>query len=134
MAARQLERTCSTLDAQKKHPKTDEEKKELITDLYRKLRMEQARLYVLIWKLGDYEEDEHPDVVFRDKALYICDNEELADMKAARALKAEIFTHILDHWYWFEGRQIIQNKLRKRSDIKKQLEALNRELEAAEKL
>ncbi len=134
LAASQLDRTCSTLEAQKKHPETDEEKKEIITDLYRKLRLEQAKLYVLIWKLGDYEEDEHPDVIFRDKALNICDNEELADMTEARALKAEIFTYILDRWYWFEGRQIIQNKLRKRSDIQKQLEALNKELKAAEKL
>ena len=134
MAAGQLEQTCSTLDAQKKHPETNEEKKEQITDLYRKLRLEQAKLYVLIWKLGDYKEDEHPDVVFRDKALNICDNEELADMKEAKALKADIFTHILDRWYWFEGRQFIHNKLRKRSDIQKQLEALNTELKATEKL
>ncbi len=133
-AANQLDRACRTLEAQKTHPETDSEKKEIMTDLYRKLRLEQAKLYVLIWRLGDYEEDEHPDVVFRDKALDICENEELAEMKEARTLKAEIYTRILDHWYWFEGRQVIQNKLRRKREIQDRLEALNSELKAAENL
>ncbi|MDJ0819892.1 MAG: hypothetical protein QNJ58_27050 [Desulfobacterales bacterium] len=132
-AANQLDLACRTLEAQKTHPESDGEKKENLTDLYRKLRLEQARLYVLIWRLGDYEEDEHPDVVFRDKALDICEIEELADMKEARALKAQIYTRILDRWYWFEGRQIIQNQLRRKRDIRDRLDALNSELRAAEK-
>jgi len=98
------------------------------------LRLEQAKLYVFIWQLGGYEEDDHPDVFFRDKALDICESEELAAMKEARALKAVIFTHILDRWYWFEGQQIIQKQFRKRKDIQKQLDALNIELREAEKL
>jgi hypothetical protein len=128
IVARRLERTCSTLDAQKKHPNISDEKIDEIKDLYQKLRLEQARIYVLIWRLGGYEEDEHPDVVYRDGALNICESEELADMKEARALKAAIYTHILDHWNWFEGRQIIQNKLQKRKDFQKQLNELNAEL------
>jgi hypothetical protein len=132
--AGRLDRTCSTLYAQKKHPDADREKVAMITDLYQKLRLELAKLYVLIWKLGGYEEDDHPDVVYRDNALDICENEELADMQEAKALKAEIYTHILDRWNWFEGRQIIQNQLQKRKDFQKQLEALNTELREAEKL
>jgi hypothetical protein len=123
--AGQLDRTCSTLAAQKKHPDASGERIEEITDLYQKLRLEQAKTYVLIWRLGGYEEDEHPDVVYRDKALNICESEELAGMTEARALKAVIYTHILDHWNWFEGRQMIQNKLHKKKDFQKQLDELN---------
>jgi hypothetical protein len=126
--AGQLDRTCSTLFARKKHPEVDKEKMAALTDLYQKLRLEQAKLYVLMWKLGGYEEDEHPDVAYRDKALDICESTELADMKEARALKAVIYNHILDRWNWFEGQQIIQNQLRKRKDLQKQLEALNKAL------
>jgi hypothetical protein len=133
IAASLLDRTCSTLDAQRTHPQTDEEKKEATTDLYRKIRLEQAKLYVLIWRLGDYKEDAHPDVNFRDQALNICENEELAGMKEAKVLKADIYTHILDRWYWFEGRQIIQNKLQKKSDLQNKLNTLNAELKAGEK-
>ena len=131
--ARRLERTCSTLNAQKKHPEVSQEKKEAIADLYQKLRLEQAKLYVLIWKLGGYEEDDHPDVIYRDKALDICESEALADMKEAKALKAVVYTHILDRWNWFEGRQIIQKQLHQRKNFQKQLEALNAELSEAEK-
>jgi hypothetical protein len=106
----------------------------MITDLYQKLRLELAKLYVLIWKLGGYEEDDHPDVVYRDNALDICENQELADMQEAKALKAEIYTYILDRWNWFEGQQIIQKQLQKRKDFQKQLELLNTELREAEKL
>jgi hypothetical protein len=134
IVVRQLDRTCSTLYAQKKHPDVNKEKMNAITDGYQKLRLEQAKLYVLIWKLGGYEEDDHPDVSYRDKALDICESEELAAMKEAHALKAVIYTHILDRWNWFEGQQIIQNQLRKRKDFQKQLDALNTELRKAEKL
>lgn len=134
IVARQLDRTCSALYAQKKHPDVNKEKMDVIRDLYQKLRLEQAKLYVLIWKLGGYEEDDHPDVVQRDKALDICESEELADMQEAKALKAVIYTHILDRWNWFEGQQIIQNQLRKRKYFQKQLDALNTELREAEKL
>jgi hypothetical protein len=126
--ASRLDRTCGALSAQKKHPDVSQKKIEEIEDLYQKLRLEQANTYVLIWRLGGYEEDEHPDIIYRDKALNICESEELADMKEARALKAVIYTRILDHWNWFEGRQIIQNKLHKRKNFQKQLDALNAEL------
>jgi hypothetical protein len=107
------------------------DKKAALTDLYQKLRLEQAKSYVLIWKLGSYEEDEHPDVVYRDKALDICDSEELVDMKEAKALKTAIYTDILDRWYWIEGRQIIQNHKKKRKDLQLKLDSLIQELEKA---
>jgi hypothetical protein len=128
MVANRLDRTCSTLSARKKHPDISQEKTDEIGDLYQKLRLEQAKIYVLIWRIGGYEEDEHPDIIYRDKALNICESEELADMKEARALKAVIYSHILDHWNWFEGRQIIQNKLHKRKELQIQLDELNAEL------
>ena len=131
--ARQLDRTCSSLLAQKKHPGISQEKLQIVEDFYQKLRLEQAKLFVLIWKLGGFEEDDHPDVIYRDKALDICESEELADMKEARALKAVIYTHVLDRWNWFEGQQIIQNKLHQRKDFRKQLDALNAELGKAAK-
>ena len=132
--ARQIEGACNALYAQKKHPDTKEEKMASLTDLYRKLRLEQAGLYVLIWKLGGYEEDDHPDVAYRDKALDICESEELLAMKEAKALKAVIYSRILDHGNWFEGRQIIQNQHRKRKDFKKELDNIVKELKNAEKI
>jgi hypothetical protein len=132
--ARQIDRTCSTIDAQKKHPDVSNEKLTELTDLYQKLRLEQARLYAFIWRLGGYEEDDDPDVFYRDKALDICDSEELDAMKEANALKADIYTHVLDRWYWFEGRQIIQNRRWKRKDFQKKLDDLTRELKKTEKL
>jgi hypothetical protein len=132
--ARQIDRACSTIYAQKKHPDVSQEKVAVLTDLYQKLRLEQAKLYVFIWQLGGYEEDDHPDVFYRDKALDICESEELAGMKEARALKADIYTHVLDRWYWFEGQQIIQNRRHKRKDFQKELDDLTRELKEAEKL
>ena len=128
IVARQLDRTCSTLLAQKKHPEVSQEKLQAISELYQKLRLEQAKSFVLIWKLGGYEEDDHPDVVYRDKALDICGSEELADMREAKALMSVIYTHILDRWNWFEGQQIIQNKLQKRKNFQKQLDELDAEL------
>ena len=66
--------------------------------------------------------------------LDICESEELADMKEAKALKAAIYTHVLDRWYWFEGQQIIQNRRWKRKDFQKKLDDLTRELKETEKL
>ncbi len=132
-AARQINSACHALDARKEHPQTGEEKRAFLAELYAKLRLEQARLYVLIWQMGGYEEDRHPDVVYRDKALDITESEALSDMKEAKALQAEIYRHILDRWYWFEGRQIIQNRNQKRSDLKQKLDALIRELDKTQK-
>ncbi len=132
--AQQVDRACSALDAQRGHPQAGKDKKAALTDLYQKLRLEQARLYVLIWKLGGYQEDEHPDVVYRDKALDITESADLFDMKEAKALKAIIYTHILDRWHWIEGRQIVQNHKQKRKDFQKKLDALIRELEEIKKL
>jgi hypothetical protein len=133
-AAQQIDRACSALDAQKSHPQTDKNRKDALADLYRKLRLEQAKLYVLIWKIGGYQEDEHPDVAYRDKALDITESEELFDMKESKALRAVIYTHILDRWYWIEGRQNVQNRKQKRKDLQKKLDALIRELDETKKL
>jgi len=132
--AGQIDRAGRALDARRQHPQTPKADAAALSDLYRKLRLEQARLYVLIWKLGGYEEDDHPDVVYRDKALDICDSEALADMKEARELKMTIYTHILDRWYWFEGQQIIQHHQKKRKDLQDQLDSIVEELQDAEKL
>jgi len=132
--AGQIDRAGSALDARRQHPEIKKNESAVLTDLYQKLRLEQARLYVLIWKLSGYEEDEHPDVVYRDRALDICESEELSGMKETKALKATIYTHILDRWYWFEGRQIIQSRQKRRKDLQSQLETLVQELKDAEKL
>jgi hypothetical protein len=134
MVAQQINRACNTLVARKQHPQADEDREAALTDLYQKLRLEQAKLYVLIWKLGGYEEDEHPDVAYRDKALDICESQALVDKKEARALRAVIYTHILDRWHWFEGRQIIQNHEQKRKDLQKKLDSLIQELKKTKKL
>jgi hypothetical protein len=130
--AAQIDRAGRSLDARRQHPDTRKDDAAALSDLYRKLRLEQARMYVLIWRLGGYEEDDHPDVIYRDKALDICDSEALSDMKEAGQLKATIYTHILDRWYWFEGRQIIQNQQKKRKQLQSQLETLVRELQEAD--
>ncbi len=127
--AQQISRACNALEARRQHPQADEDRAAVLTDLYQKLRLEQAKLYVLIWKLGGYEEDDHPDVAYRDKALDICESQELVDKKEARALKAVIYTHILDRWYWFEGRQIVQKHELKRKDLQTKLESLVQDLE-----
>ena len=132
--AEQISRACKALEARKQHPRTEKDTNAALTDLYQKLRLEQAKLYVLIWKLGGYEEDEHPDVVYRDKALDICDSQALVDKKEAKALKAVIYRHILDRWHWIEGRQIVQNHEQKRTDLRKKLEALIQDLEKSKKL
>ena len=99
----------------------------VLIDLYQKLRLEQAGLYVLIWKLGGYKEDEHPDVVYRDKALDICESEVLSDIKEAKALKAAIYTHILDRWYWFEGQQLVQGAKIRRKKLEQDIRTLKKE-------
>lgn len=126
----QIDAACSALNARRKHPEAGSETA-VLKELYRKLRLEQAKLYVFIWKLGGYQEDEQPDVVYRDKALNICDSDELSEMKAAKQLKTSILTQILDRWYWFEGQQIIQGTRRQRQNIQHQLETLQKELEDA---
>ena len=131
--AAQLDRAARSLDARRQHPDTRKDNADALSDLYRKLRLEQARVYVLIWKIGGYEEDNHPDVIYRDRALDICDSDALSGMKEADELKVTIYTHILDRWYWFEGRQIIQNQQKRRRDLRNQLESLVRKLQETEK-
>jgi len=89
-------------------------------------------LFVLIWRLGGYKEDRHPDVVYRDRALDILDRDELADLKEAKALKISIYSHILDRWHWFEGQQVIQGIKRNRRSMVKELKGLQKELKDAE--
>ena len=132
--AQQINRACNALEARKQHPQADEDRAAALTDLYQKLRLEQAKLYVLIWKLGGYEEDQHPDVVYRDRALDICESQDLVDMREAKALRVAIYTDILDRWHWIEGRQIVQNHKHKRKDLQKKLESLTQELEKIKKL
>jgi hypothetical protein len=130
---RQIDRACNALNARRKVADAKEEKAYL-EGLYQKLRLQQAKLFVLIWRLGGYKEDRHPDVVYRDKALNICDSEELVHLKEAMALKIEIYSHILDRWYWFEGQQVIQGTRKNRRSLAEELRALQKELEAAKKL
>jgi len=131
--AAQIDRAGNALKARRQHADTRTSESAGFADLFKKLRLEQARLYVLVWKLGGYEEDEHPDVTYRDKALDICDSRELFEMKEAQELKVAIYTHILDRWYWFEGRQIVQSQLENRKDLRDRLETLVQELKASEK-
>ena len=130
---RQTDRACNTLIAQTKTLST-KEKKATLQDLYQKLRLQQAKLFVLIWRLGGYREDSHPDVVYRDKALNICNQDELAHLKEAKKLKISIYTHILDRWYWLEGQQVIQGVKQKRKTLVEELRALQKELNDAKKL
>jgi hypothetical protein len=89
---------------------------------------------VLIWRLGGYREDKHPDVVFRDKALDILDRDELTNLKEAKRLKISIYNHILDRWHWFEGQQVIQGSNQKRKAMVAELKKLQKELKDAEAL
>jgi soluble cytochrome b562 len=129
----QIDHACNAINAQRKVA-ASKEQKVYLEGLYQKLRLQQAKLFVLIWRLGGYEEDRHPDVVYRDKALDICDSDELAQLKEAKALKIEIYNHILDRWYWFEGQQVIQGTRQKRRAIAEELRQLQKELEAEKKL
>jgi hypothetical protein len=129
----QIDRACNALNAQRRVADS-KEKKAYLAGLYQKLRLQQAKMLVLIWRLGGYKEDRHPDVVYRDKALDICNSDELAHLNEAKALKIDIYNHILDRWYWFEGQQLIQGTPQKRRAIAEELRALQKELEAAKKL
>jgi hypothetical protein len=129
----QIDNACNALRARQKIDGT-KEKKRYLQDLYQKLRLQQANLFVLIWRLGGYKEDNHPDVVYRDKALDITNRKELVNLKEAKALKITIYNHILDRWHWFEGQQIIQGKKQKRKALVEKLKALQKELKDAETL
>jgi hypothetical protein len=129
----QIDNACNALRAQQKISNT-KEKKRYLQDLYQKLRLQQAKLFVLIWRLGGYKEDNHPDVVYRDKALDITNQKELVNLKEAKVLKITIYNHILDRWHWFEGQQIIQGKKQKRRALVEELRALQEELKDAKTL
>lgn len=129
----QIDRTCKALNARQKAGATTE-KKAFLQNLYQKLRLQQAKLFVLIWRLGGYKEDNHPDVVYRDKALNIISRDELANLKEAKALKISIYNHILDRWHWFEGKQVIQGIKQNRRSMVKELKVLQKELKDAEAL
>ena len=124
---RQIENACNSLNAQRQHPES-QEKESAFKELYQKLRLEQAKLFVLMWRLGGYQEDKHPDVVYRDSALNICDRAELADLKEAKKLKIDIYTHIIDRWYWFEGQQLVQGAKIRRKKIEQDVKTLKKEL------
>jgi hypothetical protein len=126
----QIDRTCKALNARQKAEGTTE-KKAFLQNLYQKLRLQQAKLFVLIWRLGGYKEDNHPDVVYRDKALDILNRDELANLKEAKALKISIYNHILDRWHWFEGKQVIQGIKQNRRSMVKELKVLQKELKDA---
>jgi hypothetical protein len=130
---RHIERAAKALKARQK-AESAPQKKALLENLYQKLRLQQARLYVLIWRLGGYREDKHPDVVFRDKALDILDRDELTNLKEAKRLKISIYNHILDRWHWFEGQQVIQGSNQKRKAMVAELKKLQKELKDAEAL
>ena len=130
---RQIDSACHAISAQRKNQPSRQEDDALI-QLYQKLRLEQARLYALVWKLGGYKEDTHPDVIYRDKALTICDSPVLADSKESQALKLDIYTHILDRWYWFEGQQVVQGTKMQRRALEQKVKALQEEIKNIQKL
>ena len=129
----QIERTGKALRARQKAENSPEQRG-LLENLYQKLRLQQARLFVLIWRLGGYREDKHPDVVYRDKALNILEQDELINLKEAKVLKIDIYNHILDRWYWFEGQQVIQGMKQRRKALVVELKKLQRELKNTEAL
>jgi tetratricopeptide (TPR) repeat protein len=131
--AQQIERAAKAIKARQKAEGTTG-KKALLQNLYQKLRLQQARLFVLIWRLGGYREDKHPDVVYRDKALDILDRDALVNLKEAKMLKISVYNHILDRWHWFEGRQVIQGLKQKRKAMVAELQKLQNELKDAEAL
>jgi hypothetical protein len=129
----QIDRASNALKARQKAGGTAE-KTRFLQNLYQKLRLQQAKLFVLIWRLGGYKEDRHPDVAYRDKALDILNRDELADLKEAKTLKISIYNHILDRWHWLEGQQVIQGIKQNRRSMAKELKALQKELKDAETL
>jgi hypothetical protein len=129
----QIDRASNALKARQKAGGTAQKKRNL-QNLYQKLRLQQAKLFVLIWRLGGYKEDRHPDVAYRDKALDILNRDELTDLKEAKALKISIYNHILDRWHWLEGQQVIQGIKQNRRSMAKELKALQKELKEADTL
>ena len=129
----QIELSGKALRARQKAESTADQRG-LLQNLYQKLRLQQARLLVLIWRLGGYREDKHPDVVYRDKALDILEQNELINLKEAKILKIAIYNHILDRWYWFEGQQVIQGMKQRRKTLGAELKKLQRELKNTEAL
>jgi hypothetical protein len=129
----QIERAGKALRARQKAENTPEQR-DLLENLYQKLRLQQARLFVLIWRLGGYREDKHPDVVYRDKALNILEQDALINLKEAKVLKIAIYNHILDRWHWFEGQQVIQGMKQRRKAFVAELKKLQRELKNTEAL
>ena len=130
---KQIDRTGNALRAQQK---TAESRKQraFLKNLYQMLHLQQAKLLVLIWRLGGYQEDNHPDVAYRDRAMDLLDQDELADLKEAKALKISIYNQILNRWHWYEGQQVIQGTKQNRRTIARELEALQKELKDAETL
>jgi len=129
----QMDRAGNTLRARQKTA-ASRENKAFLQNLYQKLRLQQSKLLVLIWRLGGYQEDRHPDVAYRDRALDILDQDGLAHLREATALKISIYTQILNRWYWFEGKQVIQGIKQNRRSIAKELQGLQKELKDAETL
>ena len=128
-----IERAGKALKARQKAEDTSKTKA-LLQNLYQKLRLQQTKLFVLIWRLGGYREDKHPDVVYRDKALDILDQDALVNLKEAKILKISIINHILDRWYWFEGQQVIQGIPQRRKALVNERKELQKELKDAEAL
>ena len=129
----QIERAEKALRARQKTEKSPEQR-DVLENLYQKLRLQQARLLVLIWRLGGYREDKHPDVAYRDKALNILEQDALINLKEAKVLKIAIYNHILDRWHWFEGQQVIQGMKQRRKAFVAELKKLQRELKNTEAL
>jgi len=128
-----IDSACNALKARQK-AEPGKEQKSVLQNLYRKLRLQQAKVLVLIWRLGGYKEDQHPDVVYRDRALDILNRDELADLKETKELKISIYNQILDRWHWFEGRQRIQGTLKSRRSMVEELRKVQKELKDAESL
>ena len=126
----QIDRAGNALTARQK-TSGSREQQAFLQNLYQKLRLQQAKLLVLIWRLGGYKEDRHPDVAYRDRAIDILDHDELANLREAKALKISIYNQILDRWHWFEGQQVIQGIKQNRRSIAKELKVLQKELKDA---
>ena len=124
---RRIDRAGNALKARQKAVDSKEQKI-LFQNLHQKLRLQQAKLYALIWRLGGYKEDSHPDVVYRDKALDILNHQALADLREAKTLKITIYNHILDRWHWFEGQQVIQGNKKRRRALIEERNRLQKEL------
>ena len=129
----QIDRAGNALKARQKAAGSREQKA-FLQNLYQKLRLQQAKLLVLTWRLGGYQEDSHPDVAYRDRAMDILDHDELANLTEAKALKISIYNQILDRWHWFEGQQVIQGIKKNRRSVAKELKLLQKELKDAETL